>query len=270
MNEQSMIDAVAGSTYVVHLASPFFFGGSDEEVITPAVNGTLACMRACEAAGVRRCVLTSSLFSIMNMAEADKPADRVFDESHWSNVNREEPMEVYAKSKVLAEKAAWDFVAALPADKKFELVAILPAFVMGPPLRKENFSSGGWLQSLMYGKMEKIESRRNCVVDVRNAAFGHLAGVKVAAAAGKRFILCQGSPSFIDYAAPVIAKYAPLGWPITQAKEEVRPEEKFNLFNNTASKKVLGVDYIDFSKTMVDMADKMVELGTLSKDAPAQ
>ena len=145
MNEQSMIDAVAGATYVVHIASPFFFGGTEEEVITPAVNGTLACMRACEAAGVRRCVITSSVASVMNMAEADKPADRTFDESHWSNPDRPEPMSNYPKSKTLAEKAAWDFVAALPEDKKFEVVTICPSFVMGPPLRKENFTSGGWM-----------------------------------------------------------------------------------------------------------------------------
>ena len=122
----------------------------------------------------------------------------------------------------------------------------------------------------MMGKMEKVSSDHTCVVDVRDVAFAHLAGVKVAAAAGKRFILCHSSPSFHEYAAPVIAKYAPLGYPICQTLADVDPEEKFSLFNNTASREVLGVPYIDFSKTMVDMADKMVELGTVTKDAPAQ
>lgn len=37
LNEQSLIDAITGSTYVVHVASPFFFGGTEDEVIKPAV-----------------------------------------------------------------------------------------------------------------------------------------------------------------------------------------------------------------------------------------
>jgi len=39
--------------------------------------------------------------------------------------------------------------------------------------------------------------------------------------------------------------------------------------DNSASKE-LGVVYTDFTKTMVDMADKMVELGTAVKPAAAQ
>jgi len=109
LNEQSMIDAVAGSTYVVHIASPFFFSDDRESLVTPAVNGTLSCMRACEAAGVKRCVVTSSCVSIMNMASTDKPADCTFDESCWSNPDRPEGLSPYSTSKVLAEKAAWDF-----------------------------------------------------------------------------------------------------------------------------------------------------------------
>ena len=66
LDEQSMIDAIAGSTYVVHMASPFFLAGeaNEETLVKPAVNGTLAAMRACKAAGVRRCVVTSSCASI--------------------------------------------------------------------------------------------------------------------------------------------------------------------------------------------------------------
>ena len=95
----------------------------------------------------------------------------------WSNPDRAGGMDPYPKSKVLAEKVAWDFVAALPADQKFELVAILPAFVMGPPLRKESFSSGGWLKGLMEGKMQAVEDRKTCVADVRDVARAHLLGI---------------------------------------------------------------------------------------------
>ena len=196
MNEESLIAAIQGSTYVVHMASPFFFSSDESVLIPPAVNGTTAVMKACKQAGVRRCVITSSLASVMNMAQADKPADRTFNESHWSNPDRPEGMSAYPKSKVLAEKAAWDFLAALPDDEKFELVTICPGFIMGPPLRKEDFTSGGWLKRLMEGTMDKISSEHCCAVDVRDTAKAHLLGIKNPAAAGRRFILCHSSPSF--------------------------------------------------------------------------
>ena len=73
-----------------------------------------------------------------------------------------------------------------------------------------------------------------------------------------------------DYARPVIAKYAPLGWPICQnfAPEDSNAEDVF--YDNTASREVLGVQYHDFSTTMVDMADAIVALGTIKMPAAAQ
>ena len=264
-DEQSLIDAIAGSTYVIHMASPFVFG-TGEDLIGPAVNGTMAVMKACKASGVRRCVITSSLAAIQNMAAADKPADRTYNESMWSNPDREEGMGDYFKSKTLAEKAAWDFQAALPAEEKTELVTICPGFIMGPPLRKENFTSGGWMKRLMEGGMATISAEHCCAVDVRDVAQAHLLGVKNAAAANRRFILCHSSPSFQDYAGPVAAKYRPLGWPISENLAAANPDEYISLFDNTASKE-LGVVYTDFAKTMVDMADAMVALGTVVKSA---
>ena len=232
MNEQSLIDACAGSTYVVHLASPFFMGGDEAALITPAVNGTLAAMKACKAAGVRRVVITSSCASVQNLAQADKPANRTFDESHWSNPDRPEGLSNYYKSKTLAEKAAWDFQAALPEAERFEIATICPGFVMGPPLRKENFTSGGFLKKIMEGKMATISGDHMCAVDVRDVAHAHLLAVKNEAAANKRYILCHSSPSMHDFANPVAAKYRAQGWPISENYAEAKPDEYVSLFNN--------------------------------------
>ena len=109
MDEASMITALAGSTYVVHVASPFFASEDPELLIPPAINGTLAAMKASQAARVRRIVITSSCAAIMDVADEDRPAGRLFNESHWSNPDRAQGMKNYSKSKVLAEKAAWDF-----------------------------------------------------------------------------------------------------------------------------------------------------------------
>ena len=71
----------------------------------------------------------------------------------WSDVNRPEGLNPYFVSKTKAERAAWDFVEALPEGEKFELVVINPAFVMGPPLRKEASVSTGWMKRLLEGSM---------------------------------------------------------------------------------------------------------------------
>ena len=146
-----MIKAIKGSTYVVHLASPFFFSKNENDLIKPAVDGTNAVMKACELAGVRRCVVTSSCASVFNVAKADRPANGLFNESHWSNPDRPEGLDGYSKSKVLAEKAAWDFKDALPVNKRFELVTICPGFIFGPPLSKQSGTSVGYISAIMTG-----------------------------------------------------------------------------------------------------------------------
>lgn len=58
--------AIKGSDFVVHTASPFpLTPPSDEnELIKPAVDGTLAVMKACREEKVKRIVLTSSIAAI--------------------------------------------------------------------------------------------------------------------------------------------------------------------------------------------------------------
>ena len=127
------------------------------------------------------------------------------------------------------------------------------------------------MKNLMEGTAHTFFSKGHiCAVDVRDTANAHLLAIKNPAAANRRFILCHSSPSFQDFVTPVAAKYRPLGWPITENLPELDPNETISRFDNAASRE-LGVVYTDFAKTMVDMADAMVALGTVSKEpAPAQ
>ena len=101
-----MIDAIAGSTYVVHIASPFTMKGDEDELVKPAVKGTNAVMKACAQHKVKRCVVTSSLLAISEPKEEKAPKDGVFTEKVWSDP---ESQDAYNKSKTLAEKAAWNY-----------------------------------------------------------------------------------------------------------------------------------------------------------------
>ena len=102
----------------------------------PAVEGTLAVLRACSASAVKRLVITSSCAAVLCLAASDKPdlETGFYDESCWSNPDRPEGLGGYVKSKTLAERAAWDNQKALPEDQRFEIVTINPCFVQGPTL----------------------------------------------------------------------------------------------------------------------------------------
>jgi len=241
------MDAIAGSTYVVHVASPFFYGDDEEALVKPAVEGTMSVLKACKAHKVKRCVVTSSCLSVFMVSEASRPADGVFTEAHWSEENRPEGIDNYSKSKILAEKAAWKFVEDLPAEEKFELVCVLPSFVMGPPLLPCAGTSVGLVQGLMTGGMKEIPTNHVPSCDVRQVANAHVMAIKNKAAAGKRYMIVQGNPSIAEYAEPICKKYRGEGWPITESVQAVDESEFVPKFDNSASKQLGIKKYNDFN-----------------------
>ena len=102
-----------------HIASPFTVWEKDPftEVVTPAIEGTKNVMAAAKRAGVKRVVLTSSVFALGNFMHPDPPANgTVYTEEDWNTQTSDElikstenPFEAYGASKPLAEKAAWDY-----------------------------------------------------------------------------------------------------------------------------------------------------------------
>ena len=64
LDEASLENAIKGSDYVVHVASPFFFSDDADSLIKPAVDGTTFVMKACQKAAIKRCVITSSCASV--------------------------------------------------------------------------------------------------------------------------------------------------------------------------------------------------------------
>ena len=175
---------------MIHTASPFAWNVPDDELIKPAVDGTLAVMRACSQNKVKRCVVTSSIQAISQTAKEDRPPKgSLWNESHWSNPDRPEPTKGYTKSKTLAEKAAWTYVEELSESEKFELTTINPVFIMGPSCCSGDGTSEGWAKKMLDGSNEKIMKIKIGFVDVRDVAVAHLKAIQVPEAAGKRFLL---------------------------------------------------------------------------------
>ena len=109
MSDAGWPEAVAGCDFVLHVASPFPARAPkhEDELIIPAREGALRVLRAARDAGVKRAVLTSSFAAIGYGA---KLTDRPFSEENWTDPNGGH-VGAYVKSKTLAERAAWDFVA---------------------------------------------------------------------------------------------------------------------------------------------------------------
>jgi nucleoside-diphosphate-sugar epimerase len=111
------------------------------DLIIPAVQGTTSILNSALKHGnaLKRVVLTSSFVSVFEQTEAP----RVFTESNWNNASVEavktkgsgaDPFTIYQASKTLAEKAAWEFVAAHSSEISWDLVAINPPWILGVSL----------------------------------------------------------------------------------------------------------------------------------------
>ncbi len=181
-------EAVAGCDYVLHVASPFPAGvpKHEDELIVPAREGALRVLRAARDAGVKRVVLTSS-FAAIGYGHAS--GDPIFDETSWSDANSPD-IQAYAKSKTLAERAAWDFIA--KEGGALELSVVNPVGVFGPVLGPDYSTSILLVQRLMDGALPGSPQLYFGVVDVRDVADLHLRCMTDPAAKGERFLAVAG------------------------------------------------------------------------------
>lgn len=200
LSDAGWAGAVRDCRYVLHVASPLPTGPPkhEDDLIIPAREGTLRVLRAAAAAGVERVVLTSSLAAILY--GHDRSGSRVFDESDWSIPEKCEP---YEKSKTLAERAAWDFVASLPPEQRLELVAINPGLVLGPVLEKDSGTSGEAVRKLMAREFPGCPHFGWATVDVRDVAAAHVAALRVPEAAGQRFV-CATDHTWLQEIARIL------------------------------------------------------------------
>lgn len=182
------VEAVAGCEYVLHVASPFpeTIPKHEEELIVPAREGALRVLRAARDAGVKRVVLTSSFAAI---GYGHGPQSAPFDETKWTDPNGES-VSAYAKSKTLAEKAAWDFVAR--EGRGLELAVVNPVGVFGPVLSADYATSILIVQRLMDGAMPGVPKLYFGAVDVRDVVDLHVRAMTDPAAKGERFLAVAG------------------------------------------------------------------------------
>lgn len=207
--------AVAGCDHVQHVASPFPQSQpeDEQELIRPAVNGTLRVLRAARDAGVKRVVVTSS-FAAIGYGHGQRHSD--YTEADWTDVNGP-AVQPYMKSKTLAERAAWDFVAA--EGNGMELAVVNPVGIFGPALN-DDLSTSIWLvKSMIEGRMPGLPDLWFGVVDVRDVASLQIAAMTHPDAAGERFLAVAGKAMSIPEMADVLRTgLGPAGARITRRR----------------------------------------------------
>ncbi|MGH6869925.1 MAG: SDR family oxidoreductase [Rhizomicrobium sp.] len=181
-------EAVAGSDYVLHVASPIPPGEPKHEndLIVPARDGALRVLKASRDAGVKRVVLTSS-FAAIGYGKA--PRNRPFDETDWTDPDAP-GLAAYPKSKTIAERAAWDFIAR--EGGALELSVVNPVAVFGPILGPDFSPSILMVQRLMQGAVPGCPKLYFGAVDVRDVSDLHIRAMTDPKAKGERFLAVAG------------------------------------------------------------------------------
>jgi len=268
-------EAVAGCDYVQHVASPFPLAQPKDEndLIRPAVDGTLRVLRAARDAGVKRVVLTSS-FAAIGYGHGDQAA--AYTETDWTNVDGP-AVQPYMKSKTLAERAAWDFVER--EGNGLELAVVNPVGIFGPVLNEDLSTSIEIIKRMLEGGLPGAPRLYFGVVDVRDVAGMQIKAMTAPEAKGERFLAVAGDPVSI-YDMSVILQQG-MGEKAAKAKLRQMPDwliRVLALFNplareaaprvgirsaasNAKARELLGWQFRSNEEAIVASGESLIRLG---------
>ncbi len=277
----SFEDAMMDCELVIHNASPFKLWGvkdPQKELINPALEGTRNVLHtANKTQSVKRIVLTSSIAAIFGDAKdiTDTP-NGIFTENEW-NITSSLNHAPYSYSKTLAEREAWKIA---EEQNQWDLIVINPGFVFGPSLTDRiDSTSIDFMLSMINGKYKSgVPDLYFGIVDVRDVAKAHIiAGTKPSV--NGRHILVADTISFIEmanilkkehgkYPLPkgkipkflvyLVGPLQGLSWKYTNLNVGIPTK-----FDNSYSKKDLGIEYTPIEKTLNDHVEQIIKSGLL-------
>ena len=265
-------EGMEGCDYLMHVASPLALANHGEEFfVGPAVSGVKRALKFAKKHNVKKVVLTSSVAAIFET----KVLKEYYDESDWSDPNNDK-INHYAKSKTLAEMAAWDFVK--EENNPFELAVINPALVVGPSLSGDIGESNKAIELVATGKMPVGVPIQFGYVDVRDVAAAHILAMQNPNSNGKRFALSEKDLWYKDVAKILrdngfdkAPKYSVPVW-ITPLLALFSKELKFSLpyvgrvrsvRDATNAKDILGWKPRPAEESIVEIAEQIRELGLI-------
>ncbi|KAI0746594.1 NAD-P-binding protein [Daedaleopsis nitida] len=265
---------------ILHTASPFHMKAVEpEELIGPAVRGTLAALTAAHTHGgaVRRVVVLSSTAALFRVPD-NGPV--VLDESAWNEQaiaavkdkgRAADAVTKYRASKTLAERAAWDWY----EERKgaggvgWDLVVLNPPFVYGPVLHEVdkpehlNESVRDWWYNIVEGKLDDA-TRANggaMFVDVRDIARAHVLALLKPEAGGHRFIISAGPYKWQDFVSAAHRWLNKL--PVGNTSYDPSKAQHILQYDNSKGIKILGITYRSIDEVTKDSLDDFKARGWL-------
>jgi len=264
-------EAMHGVDILMHTASPFPLEQpeNEDELIRPAVDGALRALRAARDAGIKRVVMTSSAVAVM---DSDLPTGKaVYDEEDWTDPGHP-GVSPYAKSKTMAERAAWDFIADQAPD--IALTTINPVLVVGPPLDRHFGTSVSIIQRLLAAKDPMLPRFGLAVVDVRDIAEMHVRALQRPETKGHRLlgvdrfmwfvdvakvlksefpdrkIVTRQAPNFLVRILAIFDKSIRQIVPILGVRKDI---------SNARARELLGTDFIPAADSLTETATFLIE-----------
>ncbi|KRO16168.1 NAD-dependent epimerase/dehydratase family protein [Lacticaseibacillus saniviri] len=199
------LDALNGVTTLFSVAAPVFVGATNatpDAVTNTAVEGTMRLIKFAEQAGVKRMVMTGNLGAV---AFSNKDRQRVTTEADWTDPDQR-GLSSYERSKLIAEKAAWDYLD--QTHSALEFAVINPGAMLGPALDNHVSGSFDFLRYLLNPKSVITDMQIN-IVDVRDVAAMHVLAMQTPAAAGKRFIAVEDQTLSLPQIVSLIRRERP-------------------------------------------------------------
>jgi len=265
-------EGMQGCDYLLHIASPLSVKAYDDDFfVKPAVAGVKRAFKFAKKHNIKKVVLTSSVAAII---ETDEEKE-YFDENDWSDIDCRE-ISSYAKSKTMAERAAWDFIK--EHQNPFELAVINPGLVTGPSLTGDLGESNKAIEMVVTGKMPVAIPMNFGFVDVRDVATAHILAMQNESSNGERFALSEKDLSYKEIAKILrdngFKKAPRISVPIWIAKflanfnKELKITVPFmgktrSLSKTSKAKDVLGWDPRPAEESIIDVANQIREMGLI-------
>ncbi|TCD66396.1 hypothetical protein EIP91_001387 [Steccherinum ochraceum] len=272
----SFTDILEGVTAVIHQASPTpGRAPSVEEALDGSIDGSLNILGQAEKAGIKNFSYASSLISFTLDFSSDR---RPVKDDEWLPITREaltdvenpNPRLIYAVQNVLSERAVWDFVDKHP---HVELTSINPTYFYGPwapgydaPFAGESFNPKSFLLSSMglaWGLiLPKGAPPPDFFVDVRDVARALVLALKAPPASQvgrKRILLSSDRPQPSEIIA-LITQHRPELLPRLNERFQAAPDNVKPFIDIKRAKEVLGLEIIDWKKTILDSVDALLEM----------
>lgn len=274
-------EAMRGVSIVQHIATVIRADEPKDQdlVIRPALEGTQRVFRFADAAGIRRIIMTSSIATV-GYGHGQTSGRRVYDETHFTNLDNMRWTWAYCVGKTRAEQFAWAFA----KDHGIALTTIHPGAIIGPALDTHASISLGMVTGLLAGKVPATPSNGFSIIDVRDVAALHVAALENPETVGQRYlataeytpfpkvadIVREAYPDWNvttrrvpDWIIKVIARF---GGPARQIINDIGNEK---VFDGSKGEKLLGRKFIGARDSILATAESVIRLGMVQK-APAK